>query len=59
MTESQGTPDGLSFEEALAQVAEIVRQLENGELGLEEAVELYRTCAARFVSTVEGRIDGS
>jgi len=49
----------LSFEEALEQVAEIVRQLENGELGLEEAVEQYRTCAARFVSTVEGRIDGS
>jgi len=59
MTESQGTPDGLSFEEALEQVAEIVRQLENGELGLEEAVEQYRTCAARFVSTVEGGIDGS
>jgi len=46
MRESQGNPDELSFEEALAQLEEIVSQLEDGEVELEEAIRLYERGAA-------------
>jgi exodeoxyribonuclease VII small subunit len=34
-------PDGVSFEAAMAELDEIVRQLEDGSVGLEEALARY------------------
>ena len=37
------SPDSLDFESAFAQLTEAVRQLEGGDLALEEAVALYES----------------
>ena len=53
----------LSFEQALAQLEEIVRQLEGGESALEQALEAYergaqlkRHCEAKLVQA-QARVD--
>ena len=38
--------EGLSFEEALAQLEEIVEKLESGEVPLEKSIDLYERGAA-------------
>jgi len=42
--------DGLSFEQALAQLDVLVRRMESGELGLDESIAAYRrgACLAKF-----------
>jgi len=52
-TKSGSSSEGVNFEEAIAEIQEIVRQLEEGELGLEESlkqfesgVKLIRNCHA-------------
>jgi exodeoxyribonuclease VII small subunit len=42
--------DGLSFEQALAQLDALVRRMESGELGLDDSIAAYRRGAelARF-----------
>ncbi len=55
-------PDSLDFESAFAQLAEAVRQLEGGELALEEAVALYESGRAlaercqKLLDTAELRV---
>ena len=51
----QGDIDGLNFEDALRQLEEIVRSLEQGQAPLDESIELYqrgdrlkRHCEARL-----------
>lgn len=52
----------LSFEEALARLEQVVRSLEQGELGLEESLELYEmgtrlvALCARRLDEAEGRL---
>lgn len=55
--------EGLSFEQALARLEEVVRLLESGDLGLEESLSrfqegmgLVRLCAAKL-EEAERRID--
>jgi exodeoxyribonuclease VII small subunit len=38
---SQPTQDGLSFEDALAELEQVVRDLEDGQVGLEESLARY------------------
>ena len=61
----QGAPDisGLSFEEALRALEDVVRQLEGGEVPLEESIGLYergealrRHCQARL-DAAQARIE--
>lgn len=55
MTDEVKAPEELPFGEALAELEQIVRVLESGELGLEESLERYergvsllRSCRARL-----------
>lgn len=41
MTKSDSNIDGLSFEQALAELEKIVRTLESGKAGLEESIQSY------------------
>ncbi len=44
MTDTSAAPravNGLSFEEALAELEDIVRQLESGDVALERSIEIY------------------
>lgn len=59
----RGEGGGMTFEEAMAQLEEIVRLLESGELGLEESLErfhlgmrLVRFCTQKL-DEAEKRID--
>ena len=56
-------PDELSFEQAERELGEIVARLERGDVGLDEAIELWqrgaalqRRCAA-LLDAAEGRIE--
>jgi exodeoxyribonuclease VII small subunit len=40
---SDSPPDNLTFEQALARLEEIVRELEDGQTGLEDALARYET----------------
>jgi exodeoxyribonuclease VII small subunit len=40
---SDSPPDNLTFEQALAQLEQIVRDLEDGSIGLEDALARYET----------------
>src|SRR5437763_11219208 len=40
---SNTSPDGLTFEQSLAQLEQIVRDLEDAQLGLDEALAKYET----------------
>jgi len=75
MSETKRTPpdvSGLSFEEALAELEQIVRGLESGQQKLEDAINAYergaalrRHCEAKLaeaearVATIVQRADGS
>jgi exodeoxyribonuclease VII small subunit len=56
-------PDALTFEQAEHELGEIVSRLERGDVGLDEAIELWqrgealqRRCAA-LLDAAEGRIE--
>jgi exodeoxyribonuclease VII small subunit len=56
-------PDGLTFEQAERELADVVARLERGDVGLDEAIELWkrgdalqRHCAA-LLDAAEGRIE--
>jgi exodeoxyribonuclease VII small subunit len=58
-----GAPDELTFEQAERELGEIVARLERGDVGLDEAIELWqrgealqRRCAA-LLDAAEGRIE--
>jgi exodeoxyribonuclease VII small subunit len=58
-----GAPDELSFEQAERELGEIVTRLERGDVGLDEAIELWqrgealqRRCAT-LLDAAEGRIE--
>ena len=58
-----GAPGELSFEQAERELGEIVARLERGDVGLDEAIELWqrgealhRRCAA-LLEAAEGRIE--
>jgi len=42
------TPDTLSFDAALAQLEELARQLEEGDIPLEDALEVYERAVQLF-----------
>ncbi len=44
--ETEGEISTLSFEKALAELEDIVRRLERGEVGLDESIALYERGAA-------------
>lgn len=46
MAKAPNDIDGLSFEKALAELEEIVRKLEEGQVALEESIALYERGAA-------------
>lgn len=63
MQEPAAAIDGLSFEEALRALEEVVRKLEGGEVPLEESIGLYergealrRHCQARL-DAAQARIE--
>jgi exodeoxyribonuclease VII small subunit len=55
--------EGRSFEEIMAELEEVTGRLANGELGIEEAVELYERAerlhaqATERLSQVRARVD--
>jgi exodeoxyribonuclease VII small subunit len=58
-----GAPDDLTFEQAERELGEIVARLERGDVGLDEAIELWqrgealqRRCA-ELLDAAEGRIE--
>ena len=53
-----GQPDGPTFEEAMAELERIVRDLETGALGLDEALRLYERGVA-LVRRCGGQLDGA
>ena len=46
ITEAADIPDGVPFEDAMAELEECVDQLESGDAGLDEALRLFRRGAA-------------
>ena len=46
ITEAADIPDGVPFEDAMAELEECVDQLESGDVGLDEALRLFRRGAA-------------
>ena len=50
--------DGLSFEQALAELERIVTQLESGQAPLEQSIELYER-GARLKSHCETRLEAA
>ena len=46
ITEPGDVPDGVAFEDAMAELEDCVDQLESGEVGLDEALRLFRRGAA-------------
>lgn len=64
MSEVEGAqPQRLTFEQALARLEQVVRELETGDLALEGALALFqegvmltRTCSAQL-DAAEGRIE--
>jgi len=62
MTEQEGQPEALDFEENLARLEEVVKLLEEGNLPLEKSLQLYeeginayRRCH-RMLQDAEGKI---
>ena len=41
-----GTAEGLSFEEGMERVEEIIEQIESGEIGLEASIEAFEKASA-------------
>lgn len=52
------TPDGLSYEQAREQLADIVRQLEQGGGGLEESLTLWER-GEQLAATCQAFLDGA
>ena len=46
ITEPADIPEGTAFEDAMAELEECVDQLESGDVGLDEALRLFRRGAA-------------
>ena len=46
ITEPGDIPEGVAFEDAMAELEECVDQLESGDVGLDEALRLFRRGAA-------------
>ena len=46
ITEAADIPDGVPFEDAMAELEECVDRLESGDAGLDEALRLFRRGAA-------------
>ena len=57
ITTADDVPDGASFEDAIAELERCVDALETGEVGLEEAVVLFRRGAA-LEQWCEATLDG-
>lgn len=46
ITEPGDVPEGVAFEDAMAELEDCVDQLESGDVGLDEALRLFRRGAA-------------
>ena len=64
MSETQGSPErpvaGMSFEEAIRELEQVVNRLERGEVALDESIRLYergaelrRRCEAKLAEAEE------
>ena len=54
-TEDDDAVEAMSFEEAMAELEEIVRRLESGDVGLEESIQTYER-GSRLKRHCEGKL---